>query len=305
MGPKISKLQEKLRIPEKEEKEEIVNKSVEETKDNYNSKNTHQLLLLFYRGFRFDNQCNLQIFPTEIIQLIMLNFPLSFAYNFPFDQNGVLSFIRNSLFFFSTNERENIINFYLDDEFSKIGRGVYLIPNDSGELNNNLTQSQSIEILGQETNLGSFCSSTIFGTNAIQNHFIIDLKYFNLQLSHLTMSCSFYPDTSYLKSTRVIGPTFSGSHVHPSKNEWEIIENEWEPIDLEFIPRKASDDRAYTHGRGTWKFKTHVYYRYFQIQQGCNVSKRFGSEQANTGDSMQSILSGLEMYGNVIVNSNL
>lgn len=232
--------------------------------------------LLFYCAFLFDKQVSSRVFPKEIVQIICSHF-LSFEFESPFDQKGVLSWLRNYL---SSPARENIIDFDCDETItgSTFTRTYFLTPKMS---HYDIPQSRSVEILGQESLDGTFCSSY----DKKKRHFIVNLQNFRLKMTHITMSVLYRPE-DYLESTNEKGPIFYGTNKHPSMNEWEIIENDVEPFDR----RKVYSCSLQV----TWKCTTNEYYRYFKITQSNDLAMR---NEKDYSPPIQILLSGLEMYG--------
>lgn len=278
MGPRKSKLSDEASLTQKKDRKNFVN--------NAHKNDPNNAFQLFYCSYLFDNNCNLQILPKDIILVICSSY-LGFSFKKAFDGNGVLSWLRNFASL-SIEEKENIVG---DDPRKPDGKynGYYFV-NPKVQADYTLPKSKSLEILGQETD-GTFCSPSCEGFK----YFIIDLKIIRLQLSHITMSTMYSPNV-YLKSTELIGPTFMGSNSHPSENKWELIENEWKVIHSQLSSTKSYS--AIEHGVNTWKCCTSKFYRYFKIAQHTDASSRFGGSLIEY--THQTLLTGIEMYGKAI-----
>lgn len=251
----------------------------EKTSVNKRASNLH----LFYCSYLHDENFHLHMFPKEIIQMICCS-DWVFVYEKPFDQQGVLSWLRDTF----PSRRNQIIHF---DSSWTPQDSVFFCPSNNGTIIFDISQSRSIEILGQEAD-GTFCSASCGGDS-----FIITLPApFRLKLTHITMSSKLFAN-SQLKSNKEEGPTFWGTNNPPAENMWELIENDWKS-ELRIHPNKQ-------YGQATWKCITKIYYQSFKIKQRTDVSARFYATRnrlLDDGNPEKTLLSGLEMYGYADLN---
>lgn len=249
---------------------------------------------VFFCAYLFDEHCNHQVFPKDIIRVICANF-LTFDFGHAFDQKGVLSWLRKNL---NSNEKKNVILFFrklqnrgsVPDERDYPTNYTYFLTPEVLSIYH-LQQSRSIEILGQEAN-GTFCSSNL----EKEKHFIVDLKILRLKLTHITMSCMHHPQR-YLISNENVSPTFWGSNDPSSIDNWEIIKSDWKVIDVQEFTKSSGTLNNYQHRISTWKCNSENYYRYFKIKQHTETKNHDDNASKGLGFSLQTLISGLEMYG--------
>lgn len=249
-------------------------------------------LRLFLKGFLFDNKCSYNYLPKDVVSLICSS-QLFFNYSQPFDGQGVLSWLRNRKHEDVDTGRIIIFTEVAPDKGRVESNSTYYFEasfeTGSYDIQNQISSSRSIEILGQETR-GVFCSSRAED----ERFFILDLQKFKLCPTYITMSSNYEGD-SYLASNQDVGPLFLGTNDELQQS-WSTIKHDIKPVHsnhgMKEFPKHFpvdSDRQTDIYVYGTWKLNTHEYYRYFKIQLHVQEGKSKGSTLT--------LLSGLEMYG--------
>lgn len=259
---------------------------------------------LFLGSYLFDSNCYHRSadLPLDVIQVICTILPnvlRRFSFTGPFDQMGVLSWLREKSYKVEF-PHTNIIPHRIIDLMTKEDHPE-LIPgrNDDTDWTYfysttaksfHIKQERSIEILGQQLNAGSFVCS-----NAPNyKYFIIDLQKFKLFLTHMTISCFEFSPRITLKSIE-----FYGSN---DRKTWNLLPfDSFEPSMDVIVDRELARTWSFHVQELISRAKSHEgdnspgychpdYYRYYKIQKG-PVDSKFPSLQ----DVM--IISGLELYG--------
>jgi hypothetical protein len=227
--------------------------------------NTFSLFELFISGFLFDKDCNYSEIPKDIIYVIATSTHMKFNYEYDFDQKGVLSFLRNVDLKFI--DRKNIIINFRHEIYSYHRTTSFASAVNRGD---------TISLLGNSINYYLLSVGDLY----------IDLQQFRLRISQLTFILNRYG--AGLSFMCRVG--FQGSN--------DLIL--WEPIDKFEEERKENNNKveivSYYKSK-TWNFQNKTnskFFRYFKIPS----SKSFEHELYATR------LSGIEMYGNLITDSN-
>jgi hypothetical protein len=223
--------------------------------------------ILFLTGHSNDATCALQDLPKDIIKVICLISPLKFIFCSPFDQQGVLSWIRNLTM--RTNnlliDKGNIIRF---------SENVYLIDSSNAgsaaiQIEDRVQRIKSIEMLGNIME-GSLYSS---GGHSP----IIDLQKFKLCPTHFTIADHYCLRNYNQRDVEILGSN--------DKVTWNVVK------DLEASLFVTDSINRCLIRDYDLKFQQEIrgYFRYFKFQYKV---KRDGV--------ISHYVSGIELYGHLI-----
>jgi hypothetical protein len=204
---------------------------------------------MFVAGHLYDPNCNYQDLPKDVIGVISVASSLNFECNdeFPFDQNGALSFLRSVPA--SLIEKEQIIPFNLNVN----NRGN----DDMGDVD---YQEKSVNILGQLT------SDLFFGYD---NDIVLDLQRFRLRPSHISIAHEYYPES------------YDFQPLIYATNDFNLGMS-WIMIHLEEVGEKVFMYEGRKILLRTWEIDINRYFRYIKIENSlrdgilCSGLEMFG-----------------------------
>jgi hypothetical protein len=217
---------------------------------------------LFLAGHSYDQNCAHRDLCRDVVTVISTIAPLEFLYTSPFDQQGVLAWLRTVGSRLLIDQKNVIccgnIEFEKKDlvRHSEIEGWSKICKNDKPK--------RLLELLGQQS-----LDGYLFNPNKEKDnsHFIIDLQRFRLRITSMTLSDNSSDEYEFNEKTF----DFLGSHDG----------NSWNQIGVESY-------LGVNEKEGTFKLKSVDCYRFFKIE--------------NTGDftGFPITLSGVEVYGNLI-----
>jgi hypothetical protein len=181
---------------------------------------------LFYAGYMFDRDCYHGVLPMDVIQVLCTINRLLFRYQSDFDQNGVLSWFKDSPIPRRLIDIKHVVLF-------KVVRYAPSFVYEGGKINSDLH-----EVIGKAVP-GVFYSVESDSDNACP---VIDLQQFKLFLTHITM---FQHSRNLYK--------FYGSN---DRILWSRIHEE----DRSSSKVVARDDKS-----KTWELQSSEYFRFFKL----------------------------------------
>jgi hypothetical protein len=239
-----------------------------------------RLFELFIAGQLYDSKSSLKELPKDIIYLICTVATFRFVFESPFDQKGVLSWLRDAPIGIETIDKENIFTFAwatshyplnvkavnLNEEKSD---GTQFYPDNYSYESPSFNENRSLSVLGKEVN-GTFTS--YFAVCNDKHFSLVDFQRFSLCITHFTLSCII--DNTYLSDVQLYGSQ--------DKQTWVIIQLDRKNV-VKPVRVVGFKDNALT-----WQVNSDKFYRYFKIQ-------------SKTGRYQYlSYMSGIEMYGDFI-----
>jgi hypothetical protein len=203
-----------------------------------------------------------------------------FVFESPFDQKGVLSWLRDTHLGSEVIDKDNIFTFaWATSHFPLNVKAVNLneensfctqfYPDNYSYESPSLNENRSLSVLGREVN-GTFTS--YFAVCNDKHFSLVDFQRFKFSITHLTLSCVI--DNTYLSDVQLYGSQ--------DKQIWKLIQ-----LDQKYVikPDRVSGFKDNTM---TWQVKSDEFYQYFKIQ-------------SKTGRYQYlSYMSGIEMYGDMI-----
>jgi hypothetical protein len=205
------------------------------TKFKESTSNINTNLQLLIAGHSFDSKCNcsFEYIPKDIIQVICTSTIMHFIYEYDFDQNGVLSWLRNTSLCSTLINMENLFRWPEGCNFLS-STGVI----------------QHACALIQGDIIGKNVPGTYYSDLSDKLQFYIDLDHFKICLAHITLVSGYHRAFWWV----IQEPVFYGSN---DQVDWKIITQK----------KPQLSNISATRDIRTWHFESSKeWYRYIGVQ---------------------------------------